>query len=274
MKLRLAAYPYILWIILTIISPLVLILYYSITIESGLDVSLSLSNFIRFFNPIYINVLVRSINLALVSTLICLVLGYPTATILAAKKVSVRNSLILLFVIPMWMNFLLRTYAWMALLEKSGLINRLLEFLGFNGINLMYNNQAVILGMVYNFLPFMVLPIYSVLVKIDKSVVEAARDLGADSYLVFWKIVFPLSLPGVISGITMVFLPAVTNFVIPRLLGGGHYYLIGNLIEQQFLYVGDWHFGSSLSVIMMILILLSMAFMSKYDKGLKGGALW
>lgn len=274
MRVRFAAYPYIIWIILTIISPLVLILYYSLTIKEGAGIILSLQNFMRFFDPIYINVLVRSMGIALISTFFCLILGYPAAMILAAKKISVRNSLILLFVIPMWMNFLLRTYAWMALLENSGLINRFLNFLGFQGISLMYNNHAVILGMVYNFLPFMVLPIYSVLVKIDKSLIEAAMDLGANSFLVFRKVIFPLSLPGVISGITMVFLPAVTNFVIPRLLGGGHYYLIGNLIEQQFLYVGDWHFGSSLSVVMMVLILISMAVMSKHDRALKGGALW
>ncbi|MEG2338166.1 MAG: ABC transporter permease, partial [Clostridium sp.] len=185
-----------------------------------------------------------------------------------------RNVLILLLIIPMWMNFLLRTYAWMNILEKSGLLNRFLDFIGLPTVDIMYTSSAVVLGMVYNFLPFMVLPIYTVLTKIDRRLIEAAQDLGANKRTVFRKVTFPLSLPGVISGITMVFMPAVTTFVISRLLGGGQYTLIGNLIEQQFLTTLDWNFGSSISVIMLIVILISMAIMSKYDKDKEGVGLW
>lgn len=196
------------------------------------------------------------------------------AMILASIEEKKRNILVLLFIVPMWMNFLLRTYAWMTLLGKQGLINRLLEFLNLPTLNLLYNNGAVVLGMVYNFLPFMVLPIYTVLSKIDKSIIEAAEDLGSDRVTVFKKIIFPLSIPGVVSGITMVFMPAVSTFVISRLLGGNRYMLIGNLIEQQFLTVYDWHFGSAISIIMMIMILIAMAFMERFDKDKEGGRIW
>lgn len=183
--------------------------------------------------------------------------------------------MILLFVIPMWMNFLLRTYAWLTLLGKNGIINSIVTLLGFEPLNLLYNDGAVLLGMVYNFLPFMVLPIYSVLAKIDKSLIEAAEDLGANRFQIFTKVILPLSVPGIITGITMVFMPAVSTFVISRLLGGGQYMLIGNLIEQQFLWVGDWHFGSAISIIMMIFILIAMAITSKFDVQKEGSSgLW
>ncbi len=218
-------------------------------------------------------VLVRSFILAAFSTGICLLLGYPLAMILASKDFERKNIMLLLLIVPMWMNFLLRTYAWLTLLEKKGIINSLLSSLNLPTINIIYTTKAVVLGMVYNFLPFMVLPIYTVLSKIDKSVIEAAEDLGANSFITFKKVIFPLSLPGVISGITMVFMPAVTTFVISRLLGGGHYKLIGNLIEQQFLSVYDWNFGSAISIIMMIVILISMGILSKYEEVREGGGL-
>jgi len=274
MKNKLISYPYIVWMLIFIIVPLILVLFYSLTIQTETGFSLTLKHYKRFIEPIYLTVLLRSIYLALICTVLCLALGYPMAMILNGKDVKIKNVLILLFVIPMWMNFLLRTYAWMTLLERRGLINAFLNLLGFPTMNLLYNNGAVVLGMVYNFLPFMVLPIYSVLNKIDRSVVEAAEDLGADSITVFRKIIFPLSLPGVISGITMVFMPAVTTFVISRLLGGGQFTLIGNLIEQQFLFVGDWNFGSAISMVMMAVILVSMGIMSKYDQEHEGGGLW
>lgn len=274
MKRSWIAYPYVVWMIIFIVVPLLLILFYSVTVTTPTGTGISLSNFERFMDPIYVVVLVRSVALALISTLLCLLLGYPVAMILAGKDFNRKNTMILLFVIPMWMNFLLRTYAWMSLLEKTGLINRALSFLGLPNLNLLYNNEAVVLGMVYNFLPFMVLPIYSVLSKVDKSIVEAAEDLGANSFTVFRKVTFPLSLPGVVSGITMVFMPAVTTFVISRLLGGGQYMLVGNLIEQQFLSVNDWNFGSAISIIMMVLILISMGIMSRYETEQGGGGLW
>lgn len=270
-----SVYPYLVWMSMFILVPLLLIVFYSFTIKTPDGWSVSLENFQRFFEPIYIRVLMRSIGLALTSTIICLVLGYPAAMILANNNFSRKNTLVLLFVVPMWMNFLLRTYAWLTLLERNGLINNLLTLLNLPTVNILYTDYAVALGMVYNFLPFMVLPIYSVLSKIDRSVVEAAEDLGANSVIVFLRVIFPLSIPGVISGITMVFMPAVTTFVISRLLGGGQFTLIGNLIEQQFLFVGDWNFGSTISVAMMVLILISMAIMSRFEgQEERGARLW
>lgn len=274
MKIRWVSYPYIVWMLIFIVVPLFLVLFYSLTVQTDDGLKFTTDNLQRFFEPVYIKVVTRSFILAAISTVICLVIAYPASMILAARDFSRRNIFITLFVIPMWMNFLLRTYAWLTLLEKGGLINSFLSIFGIGPLNLLYNNQAVVLGMVYNFLPFMVLPIYSVLVKIDRSIIEAAEDLGANSLVVFRRVIFPLSLPGVLSGITMVFMPAVTTFVISRLLGGGQFTLIGNLIEQQFLYVGDWHFGSSLSIVMMILILLSMGIMARYEKSHEGGGLW
>lgn len=238
--------------------------------------SFSFANFKRFFTPIYLKVLGRSVSLAFISTLLCLILGYPIAYMISKEKASKRNVKILLFVIPMWMNFLLRTYAWLTLLGRNGFINTVITKFGFKPLDLIYNDKAVLLGMVYNFLPFMVLPIYSVLVKMDKNLIEAAEDLGANKVKVFTKVIFPLSIPGIISGITMVFIPAVSTFIISSLLGGNKYNLIGNLIEQQFRWTGDWHFGSSMSIILMIFILITMAFTSKFDHDKEGGGrgLW
>ena len=280
MKMKRTSYPYIIWMGIFIVIPLFLILFFSITTGDSQNIStfkFSLDNFRRFFTPVYLKVLGRSVNLALISTVICLILGYPMAMIISKEKIKKRNIMILMFVIPMWMNFLLRTYAWLTLLGKNGFVNYIVTKLGFQPLNLMYNDKAVLLGMVYNFLPFMVLPIYSVLIKIDKSLIEAAEDLGANKLKVFMKVILPLSVPGVITGITMVFIPAVSTFVISRLLGGNKYTLIGNVVEQQFLWTGDWHFGSSMSIILMIFILITMAITSKFDKdkeGGGGGRLW
>lgn len=271
LKQKAAAYPYIVWLIIFIVVPLILVLYFSLTSKGG---GFTLENFRRFMEPVYGKVLFRSLNLAFISTILCLILGYPMAMIITRTDISKRNLMVLLFVLPMWMNFLLRTYAWMSLLGKNGVINNVLQALNLPTLNLLYNNGAVVLGMVYNFLPFMILPIYSVLSKIDNTLIEAARDLGADEITVFKKVIFPMSLPGVISGITMVFMPAVSTFVIPRLLGGGQYMLIGNLVEQQFTYVYDWNFGSAISIIMMLFILISMAIMAKYDDQTEEGGLW
>lgn len=278
MKMKWTSYPYILWMIIFIVVPLALILVFSLTTgeEGGIkNIQFTLENFKRFLDPKYLDILWVSVSLALKSTAITLLLGYPMAMIIAREKPKRRNIMILLFVIPMWMNFLLRTYAWLTLLGKNGLINYIITKLGFKPLNLIYNDLAVLLGMVYNFLPFMVLPIYSVLTKIDKSLIEAAEDLGANKIKVFSRVTFPLSIPGIITGITMVFMPAVSTFVISRLLGGGQYMLIGNLIEQQFLWVGDWHFGSAISIVMMAFILLTMAITAKFDSEKEGGGgLW
>lgn len=279
MKMKKNSYPYILWMGIFIVVPLVLILYFAFTKGDSQNFStfeLSLENFKRFFTPIYLKVLGRSVNLALISTVICLLLGYPAAYIISKEKPRKRNIMVLMFVIPMWMNFLLRTYAWLTLLGRNGVINFLIAKIGLQPLNLIYNDKAVLLGMVYNFLPFMVLPIYSVLVKIDKNLIEAAEDLGANKTEVFLKVILPLSIPGIMTGITMVFIPAVSTFIISSLLGGNKYNLIGNLIEQQFRWTGDWHFGSSMSIILMIFILITMAVTSKFDKEKEGGGggLW
>lgn len=275
MKMKIFSYPYMLWLAIFIVVPLILVLLYAVTVTEGGSITFTIENLRRFLDPNYIDVLWISIKLALETTVITLILGYPIGMIIAKEKPSRRNTMILLFVIPMWMNFLLRTYAWLTLLGKNGIINYFITLLGFEPMNLLYNDGAVLLGMVYNFLPFMVLPIYSVLAKIDYSLIEAAEDLGANKYQIFTKVTLPLSVPGIITGITMVFMPAVSTFVISRLLGGGQYMLIGNLIEQQFLWVGDWHFGSAISIIMMIFILLTMAVTDKFDSQKEGGGgLW
>lgn len=274
-----ASYPYLIWMGIFIVIPLLLVVYFAITTGDSQNFStfqFSLDNFKRFFTPNYLKVLGRSVNLAFVSTVICLILGYPMAFIISREKAKKRNIMILMFVIPMWMNFLLRTYAWLTLLGKNGFINFIITKIGLQPLNLIYNDKAVLLGMVYNFLPFMVLPIYSVLIKIDNSLIEAAEDLGANKLTIFRRVILPLSIPGIITGITMVFIPAVSTFVISSLLGGNKYSLIGNVIEQQFRYTGDWHFGSSMSVILIIFILITMALTSKFDKEKEGdgGGLW
>ena len=275
-NLSFAAYPYVVWSAILIVIPLLLRVFFSFTSKVDGRFVFSFENFQRLFEPIYFTVFIRSIWLAVLSTVSCLILGYPIAYIISKLPIKRRNMLILLFILPMWMNFLLRTYAWMAILGRDGLINTLLGYIGIGPIKMLYTDGAILLGMVYNFLPFMVIPIYTVLIKIDKNLVNAAYDLGANKAQAFRKIILPLSIPGIISGITMVFMPAVSNFVIPSLLGGGKYMLVGNLIEQQFTTIGNWNFGSALSIFMMILILISMAFMSKYEKnGKEGGKqLW
>lgn len=265
------AYPYIVWSALFIIIPLILVLAFSFTTEHGDKLIFSLENYKRLINPIYMKVFLRSIILAGISTIVCLLVGYPVAYIISKINISKRNTLILLFILPMWMNFLLRTYAWVAILGKHGILNSFLGLFGIQPVTLLYTNFAILLGMVYNFLPFMVLPIYTSLSKMDNDLINAARDLGANSFQVFIKVIFPLSLSGVVSGITMVFMPAVTTFAISRLLGGGKFMLLGDLIEQQFTVVGDWGFGSAISIFMMIVILISMAVMAKFDDNDKEG---
>lgn len=271
----LLAYPYIIWSALFIVIPLILVLFFSFTLENGDKLAFSLENYKRLINPIYVKVFLRSIFLAGTSTIICLLVGYPVAYMISKAHISKRNTLILLFILPMWMNFLLRTYAWVAILGKNGILNSFLGLFGIEPITLLYTNFAILLGMVYNFLPFMVLPIYTSLSKMDNDLINAARDLGANSFQVFTKVIFPLSIPGVISGITMVFMPAITAFAISRLLGGGKFMLLGDLIEQQFTVVGDWSFGSAISIFMMIVILISMAIMSRFedDSDKEGGGL-
>lgn len=268
-RLRMFAYPYSVWMAIFIIIPLLLILIYSITkgdIRNFSTLTLSAESYIRVLEPVYLKVILNSFGLAAASTIICLILGYPAAMIIANTNPKYRSLVMLFFIVPIWMNFLLRTYAWMSILSPNGLLNQALGALGLPKLQLMPGPIAVLIGMIYNFLPFMVLPIYTVLSKIDKNVLEAANDLGGNKFITFIKVVFPLSIPGVVSGITMVFMPAVSTFVISSLLGGSKTPLIGDLIQDQFISSRNWHLGSSLSIILMIMILISMAIMSRIDR--------
>lgn len=266
-KTSLAAYPYFAWNALFIVIPLLIVLFFSFTVQTDSGYSFSLENYSRLISSQYFNIFLRSIWLALISTILCLIVGYPVAYIISQMKVSRRNFMIMLFILPMWMNFLLRTYAWMPILGKTGIVNNILSKVGIGPISFLYNDGAVLLGMVYNFLPFMVLPLYTILIKMDHDLINAAADLGANRFKIFLKVILPLSIPGIFSGITMVFMPAVSTFVISRLLGGGQFMLLGNLIEQQYTTMGDWNFGSAISIFMMIIILIFMALTSKFDSG-------
>lgn len=251
-----------------ILVPMLLIVLYAFT-DSGNDVTnirFTFDNFIRFVtDKTFLDVLFRSLYIALMTTLVCLAAGYPLAYIISRLGDRSNIIMVLLITMPTLINMLVRTYAWKSILEEGGLISSLLSLLGIEGVSLLYTDFAVILGMVYNFLPFMILQINTSLAKMDKSYIEAANDLGASPMKAFLKITLPLSLPGVVSGITLVFLPAVSSFFIPKLLGGGQYVLLGNLIEKQFLTTGDWNFGSAISLIMAIIILFSMFLTKKLD---------
>ncbi len=273
------AWPYVLWIILFTILPLLIIVLFSFTEKTemgSISMVFTLDNYRKFFQPLYLNVLKRSVILAVVSTVMCLIVGYPMAYIMSRAPRKKRNLMATLFVLPLWTNFLLRTYAWMGLLREQGLVNEFLRAIGLieRPLQLLYNNGAVVMGMVYNFLPFMVLPIYSVLVKLDDSLLEAAHDLGANDVKVFQKVIFPLSLPGVATGIYMVFMPAVSTFVLSDLLGGSHTILLGNLIENQFRNARNWQFGSAISVIMLLFIIVTMGYFAKDGDHERGNGLW
>ena len=264
---RLLAGPYLFWAVSFIIIPLIMIFYYGLTDNDG---KFTWMNLAKITTPENIKALGLALLLAFVSTVICLILAYPLAMILAGRNVNQSSFVVLVFILPMWMNFLLRTLAWQTLLEKNGVINGILSFLHLPNIAIINTPWAIILGMVYNFLPFMVLPIYNVLCKIDDNTINAAQDLGANFFQTLFYIWLPLSVPGIISGVTMVFVPALTTFVISNLLGGSKILLIGNVIEQEFTKGSNWHLGSGLSLVLMIFILLSMALIAKYDKNGEG----
>lgn len=271
------AYPHLAWMTVFVLVPIVIIFLYSINVltTNGMG-GFSLDNYSKLFGDIlYLKTFGYSLWIALLSTVFCLLFGYPVAYILAerekerAAKGKKSSTMFMLFVMPMWMNMMLRTYSWLTILESNGLLNTILGFFHLPQVNILYTTAAVILGMVYDFVPFMILPIYSVLVKIDTSVKEAAEDLGANPFKVFFKVTLPLSLPGVVSGITMVFLPSITTFYISNIFGGGHTMLVGNLIERQFLGAGDWGYGSAMAIVMMVLMFLSMRVMNLFNKGNK-----
>lgn len=265
--------PYVLWSFLLIVLPLALILLYSITTgdNSLITIHFTLDNFRKISDPIYLNVFIKSLQMGLITTGVCLVLAYPMAYIISKFDESSQNILILLVTIPMWINTLLRTYAWISLLSDNGIINSLFKLLGLNQQTMMYTNFSVVMGLVCDLLPFMVIPIHTSLAKMDHSLVEAVSDLGANRFQTFTKVILKLSLPGVINGVSMVFLLSISSFVIPQLLGGHQFVLIGNLIENQFISVGDWNFGSSISVILAVIILAMMGFMKKIDPDENGG---
>ena len=280
MRTKLISAPYTIWMTLFIIVPMGLVAFFAFTDKSG---AFTLDNIARVGQ--YSNVFLHSIWLGALATFISLLLGYPLAYIIAKAAPNRQSFLILLIMLPMWMNFLLRTYAWMSLLDDNGLINQFLSGIGFFrlintlfGTDLtcfhMINTQgAIVLGMVYNFLPFMIMPIFSVIDKIDPKVIEAAQDLGANSAMVFRKVIFPLSLPGVLSGVTMVFIPSVSTFALSRLLGGGKTLLLGDLIEMQFLgNAYNPHLGSAIALVMMVIVLVCMAVMNRFGEGEEGVA--
>lgn len=267
-KFRSMSYPYIIWISIMIVIPMLLIVLYAFTVD-GNDVAtfkFSFDNFRRFVtDTVFMDVLGRSLYIAVITTLICILLGYPIAYIIAQMPTQSNTLMILLITMPTWINMLVRTYAWMGILQDDGVLNSILGFFGIGPVQMLHTSFAVILGMVYNFIPFMILQIHTSLTKMDKNLLDAANDLGANRAQTFLRVTLPLSLPGVISGITLVFLPAVSSFFIPKLLGGGQYVLVGNIIETQFLTTGDWNFGSAISLIMAIIIMLSMWLTQKVD---------
>jgi len=276
-QFRKMVYPYIVWSTLMIAVPMLLILLYAFTTDgnSVTKYVFSLTNFKRFLTEkTFLEVLLRSLKIAVETTLLCIALGYPVAYTIARFSESVKMKWVLVITLPTWINMLVRTYAWTGILQDDGVINGIITFFGGKPVTLMYTDFAVILGMVYNFLPFMIIQIYTALTKMDNSLLEAASDLGANPRKCFLKVTLPLSMPGVISGITLVFLPAVSSFCIPRILGGGNYVMIGTLIESQFLIAGDWNFGSTVSFIMAVIIMVSMYITKKVDRGeaFEGGA--
>ncbi len=268
------AIPYMIWAGLMLILPMALIALYSI-VEPGnsiISFSLTLEHYVKFFtDPDFLIILWRSLVIALKTTVICLLLGYPVAYFIARSSEKMQNILVLCITLPTWINMLVRTYAWIGLLSEGGMVQRFLSLLGLGNTELLYTEGAVLLGMVYNFVPFMILQINTSLCKMDHSLLEASADLGANPVQAFLRVTLPLSLPGVINGITLVFLPAVSSFFIPKLLGGGQYFLIGNLIENQFITVGEWNFGSAISMIMAAVMMLLMMLVRKVEVRNRGG---
>lgn len=272
-KFRQLTIPYIVWSVVMLLVPMLLIAFYSFIKQGNTIVhfSLTFDNYIRFFtDKDFLIILFRSLVIALKTTVLCLLIGYPVAYVIARSSEKVQSTLILAITIPMWINMLVRTYAWIGLLSAGGPIATILSWFGLGDKELLYTESAVLIGMVYNFLPYMILQIQSSLAKMDKSLLEAAADLGANKVQTFLRVTLPLSIPGVISGITLVFLPAVSAFFIPKLLGGGQYFLIGNVIENQFITVGEWNFGSAIAMIMAMVMMLLMMLVRKLDaKGQK-----
>ena len=258
---KLIAAPYIVWMVVFIIVPLAMVAYFALTTKDG---AFTFENIINVWQ--YTDIFVKSICLAAIATVICLLIAYPAAYIFSRMGTDIQSTLLMIVILPMWMNFLLRTYAWMTILGNNGLINSFLGLIGIEPLKMLNTKGAVVLGMVYNYLPYMILPLYNVMAKIDKSVLEAAQDLGCNSVKTLFKVVLPLSIPGITSGITMVFVPAISTFIISRMLGGGSQLLIGDLIEMQFLGNSyDPNLGSAISLVLMVIVLIIMTVMNQFD---------
>ena len=260
LRAKLISSPYVVWSALFIVAPLIFVVYYSFTNPSG-DFTIDNISALSKYAPTFL----RSIWFGIVATVICLLIAFPLAYIISQKTEKVQRTLVMLVMLPMWMSFLIRTYSWMALLQDTGIINSFLAKLGIDPIHMINTSGAVILGMVYNFLPYMIMPIYSVMAKLDYSMVEAAQDLGGNRLTVIKRCIIPMSMPGVISGITMVFVPSVSTFYISQKLGGGSFDLIGDVIERQFQQSYNYNLGASLSLVLMVLILICMAVMNRFS---------
>lgn len=270
-KRQLLAGPYTFWIVGFIVLPLIMIFYYAFTNDGGGFTFEHIKNIATETNG---RAIILSLELGVICTVICLILSYPLAMILNNLQIKQQSFIVFVFMLPMWMNFMLRILAWKLLLSKNGVINSFLEILGFSGIDILNTPTAVVFGMVYDFLPFMLLPIYNSMTRIRKDWIEAAKDLGANNITIFFKIIVPLTLSGVISGVVMVFVPSLTSFAISQILGGGKVLLIGNVIEQNFMQGMQWNSGSALSLVLMIFVLISMALMNLFDKDGEGTAIW
>ena len=257
------SYPYVLWLLLFTVVPLFIVIYFAFTNDAG---EFTVENF--SYMSLYAVVFWRSFRLAIISTVVCLILGYPLAYIMSKLTPKHQTIAMILIMLPMWMNFLLRTYAWLTILENNGLLNNVLSWLHLPELSIINTPAAVGLGMVYNYLPFMILPIFTSLTKMDQSLIEAAKDMGCSERQVFTKVIVPLSIPGVLSGIIMVFVPAVSTFVISKILGGGANMLVGDLIEMQFLGSAyNPHLGSAISLVMMVIVLVSIGLMNRFGEG-------
>lgn len=266
-KKQLLAGPYLIWMIGFILLPLVMIVYYALTNSDG---QFTLQYIAAITTETNLKAIGLSLKLSIICTLICLLLAYPLAMILNGMQIKNQGTIVFIFMLPMWMNFMLRILAWKQLLSKNGVINSFLNTIGLSGINIVNTPTAVVLGMVYDFLPFMILPIYNSMARIKRDWIEAARDLGAGNALILFKIIIPLTVSGIISGIVMVFVPSLTSFAVSQVLGGGKVLLIGNVIEQDFIHGSQWNAGSGLSLILMIFVLISMALVNLADKDGEG----
>lgn len=262
-KLRVFSYPYVIWMAIFVIVPLLIMAYYGLTTKEG---TFTLENIKSIAEPVHLKALWTAIRLSVICTAVCFLLALPLALVIRGLHIRSNGFIIFIFILPMWMNFLLRTIAWQSLLERTGVINAVLSFFGLPEQNMINTEGAIVLGMVYNYLPFMILPLYTVMEKIDTSVLEAAQDLGCNGINTLLRVTVPLSLPGIMSGITMVFVPAISTFIISRMLGGGGNLLIGDLIEMQFLgNAYNPNLGASIALVLMVIILLIMTIMNQFD---------